>query len=406
MSRHSNGQFHRRGTVTAMTVLSMGTLVGFAALAVDVGMLYNVRTELQRSTDAAALAGVAELATDARIKGGSSWAGALMAARTTGSTYGNSNPVMHVNLAVDSNTSNNVSGDVVIGRLNNPDNLTEALSLPGDTTTFNSVQVKIRKNATRNGPVDLWFAKIFGKKSTNLETTATATLDDRIVGFKIKQGSNVLPLLLPLSIHIDAWNNLLAGGAGTADAYSYNSTTKQVSAGTDGIMELNIYPGAGTTGKSGGSSGAGQFPQLGPGNFGTVDIGSPNNSTADLSRQIRYGPDTSDLAYFGGELKLNDSGYVMLNGDTGLSAGIKDDLTAIMGQPRVIPIFNQVAGNGNNAMYRVVGFAGIRITHVDLTGSMSSKQVIIQPAAVIDPTAQSGTLGVPHFVYTPVRLTR
>ena len=100
-------------------------------------------------------------------------------------------------------------------------------------------------------------------------------------------------------------------------------------------------------------------------------------------------------------------GPVWLNGDTGISAGVKDELAAIIGLPRSIPIFDQVYGPGNNAMFRIVRFVGIRILDVKLTGSMSSKRVIIQPALVVD---DAGVLGdaasASEFVYRPVRLVR
>jgi hypothetical protein len=61
---------------------------------------------------------------------------------------------------------------------------------------------------------------------------------------------------------------------------------------------------------------------------------------------------------------------------------VKDELASIIGQPRIIPIFQQVHGPGNNATYTIVEFAGVRIVDVNLTGKMSSKRVIIQPAAI------------------------
>jgi hypothetical protein len=138
-----------------------------------------------------------------------------------------------------------------------------------------------------------------------------------------------------------------------------------------------------------------------------VDIGSPNNSTADISRQILYGINSNDLSYFeDGELSLAD-GPLDLNGDTGLSAAVKDELAAILGQPRTIPIFDQVSNPGNNAMYRVVAFGGVRIVDVKLTGPMSKKKVIIQPALVVDDSATTGPQsGTAYFVYQPVRLVR
>jgi hypothetical protein len=105
-----------------------------------------------------------------------------------------------------------------------------------------------------------------------------------------------------------------------------------------------------------------------------------------LSRQIRNGPNEADLAYFGGKVQIPASGLLALNGDTGLSAGIKDDLTSIIGQPRAIPVFRSVSGPGNNATYQICKFVGVRVMYSNLTGSPSQKKVIIQPAPVFDGT--------------------
>jgi hypothetical protein len=82
---------------------------------------------------------------------------------------------------------------------------------------------------------------------------------------------------------------------------------------------------------------------------GTVDIGGANNSTADIARQIVYGISPQDFEALGHPLTLNNDGNLFLNGDTGISAGVKDELASIIGQPRIIPIFQQVHGPGNNA---------------------------------------------------------
>jgi hypothetical protein len=164
-----------------------------------------------------------------------------------------------------------------------------------------------------------------------------------------------------------------------------------VTSGSDGVKECNLYP-----------QGTGS-----PGNRGTVDIGSSNNSTADIARQIVYGISPSDLAYMGGELKFDTSGKLYLNGDTGISAGVKDELASIIGKPRIIPIFQSVTGPGNNASYTIVAFAGVRITNVKLTGSMSSKNVMIQPCklivtgGIVNPGAQTS-----WFVTSPAWLVR
>ena len=152
-----------------------------------------------------------------------------------------------------------------------------------------------------------------------------------------------------------------------SDNWRWNAATKTITAGSDGVLEVNLFP-----------QGTGS-----PGNRGTVDIGSSNNSTADIARQIVYGISPSDLAHHGGSLIWTTDGELELNGDTGISAGVKDELDSIKGKPRLIPIFSTVVGPGNNAQYTIVHWAGIRIMDVKLTGSMNQKRVIVQPAPMV-----------------------
>jgi hypothetical protein len=185
---------------------------------------------------------------------------------------------------------------------------------------------------------------------------------------------------------LETWNALLAGQ--TTDQWTWDEHTKSISAGGDGVKEANLFP-----------QGTGS-----PGNRGTVDIGGSNNSTADIARQIVYGLSSADLAYFGGEIKFNQQGELDLNGDTGISAGVKDELASIKGQPRLIPIFSKVVGPGNNANYTIVQWAGIRIMEVKLTGAMSQKRVIIQPCPMVVPGGIASTTNTSSYAYTPVVL--
>jgi Flp pilus assembly protein TadG len=385
--------FRRRGAAAPLVAVSSTLLVGMAALTIDGGMLYRARTELQASADAAALAAALELASPDRLRGAAYMTDEWADARAAAADYALRNRIMGSAPTVDLNSGNATNGDVVIGYLSEPNNLAQPLSF-SEPDKFNTVMVRVRRNNIRNGPINMLFANIFGVQTVNLGAEAAAILEDGVVGFKVTSKTGNAGLL-PLSLHVNAWTNLLNGMVTIGDLYSYDPVNKTVSAGPDGIPELNLYPGSGAT-------------QLPPGNFGTVDIGSSNNSTADLSRQIRYGISAEDLAYFGGELKLGSDGTLLLNGDTGLSAAIKDDLESIKGKPRTIPLFNKVEGPGNNSMFTVVGFAGIRIMNVKLTGAMSKKQVVIQPAFVIDNSAISGvSSSVPRSgVSGPVRLVR
>ncbi|MCH8807494.1 MAG: hypothetical protein IH986_15610 [Planctomycetes bacterium] len=58
-------------------------------------------------------------------------------------------------------------------------------------------------------------------------------------------------------------------------------------------------------------------------------------------------------------------------------------------------------------MYSITGFAGIRIMTVKLTGPMFKKEVIIQPAYVVDDSAVTGPgAGSRYFVNRPVAMSR
>lgn len=395
----------RRGTAAILTVVAIPVLIGFTALAVDVGVLYNARAEAQRAADAAALAGAWELLDEDRLTGTPEMSLEEQLARQSAAEYAARNMVRGVSPEVDLNTENLADGDVVVGYLYDPTNLDEALStaLPNQ---FNSVFVRVRRDTVLNGPVQLLFAGILGFNTSNVQAEATATFKDGIVGYKVESEEEWCNAdLLPYTLLVTTWEGLLDGThPKCTDDYTVTlndpddpSSIATVTSGPDGIGEINLFPGAGAT-------------QLPPGNSGTVDICNPNNSTSDIARQILYGINADDFSYCDcpGELRLGEDGTVVLNGDTGISAGVKDELAAIIGHPRGIPLFSEHDdGPGNNADYTIVGFGGIRIVNVRLTGSKHTKEVVIQPGYVVDNAAITGPgSGSSYYVYAPVRLTR
>jgi hypothetical protein len=260
-----------------------------------------------------------------------------------------------------------------------------------DPALYNAVQVRVRKTSAMNGLVTSFFARVWGNSGNPVAAKATALLSSTIVGFKVNSESGNSDLL-PFAVKQTDWDALLAGSG--SDDYRYDGAGNVVG-GTDGILELNMYP------LSNGTGG------VVPGTFGTVDVGNPNNSTADLERQILYGVNSNDLSYFGGALTLGSDGTLLMNGDTGVSAGIKEELDSIKGKPRVIMLYNTVTQQGNNATYTIVGFVGVRIMYVKLTGAMTQKKIMVQPAAVIDASALIGdTPNASNYVYSNVRLVR
>jgi hypothetical protein len=354
-----------------------------AAFAIDFGYLLVEKTQLQRSADSAAMAAAWDLVDYGGFAGDPNMTTATTRARSSASRFAGYNTVGTIAPTVDTNTSNSTSGDITIGYLadwSDPDAELDT----SDPRTFNAVKVRVRRDDGRNGRVPSFFARVIGVSGFAAEASATAALVSNIRGFRVPLNGSNLPIL-PIAVDEDTWEALEAGLA--SDDWGWDA--EEVDHVSDGLKELNLYP-----------EGTGS-----PGNRGTVDIGGNNNSTSDLSRQIVEGISPADLEHHGGKLEFDDNGELFLNADPGISAGIQDELAAIVGQARIIPVFREINGNGNNANYTIVKWVGIRIMDVDLTGN--SKHVIVQPATVITPGAISGEVaGQSQLIFTAVTLVR
>ncbi|UCG31552.1 MAG: hypothetical protein JSU68_07780 [Phycisphaerales bacterium] len=376
-SDHRN-KYKRRGAILVYVAASGVVLLGFAALAVDAGRLYLGKTELQVAADAAALAGAMELLHERRLHGEGELLTSFQLVRQRAAAVAGSNPVLGIGPQIDYNPGNAPDGDLVIGYLPHLYNTGEPMTF-SDVTEFNAVKVRVRRDATYNGPVALMFARILGIDTADLVAEATAAFQYGIVGFRVRSETATAGLI-PFALRETFWDTLTGTLAGQnsvfEDNWAYDPQTGEVTPGPDGLPEINLYPGSGDD-------------QLPPGNFGTVDIGGANNATADIERQLLYGVSAEDLEYHGGELSLADGPFT-LTGDTGLSAGMADALEAIVGQSRTIPLFSAASDTGNNALFTIVKFTGVRIMHVDLTGAMTRKCVVVQPGIAMDDAAISG----------------
>jgi Flp pilus assembly protein TadG len=376
----------RSGAINVLACFMFVVFLCIVALSVDLGYLMMAGTELQRTADSAALAATWELIDDESLYDGLDLEDEISAARVKAAQFVALNKVCATAPSVDANESNSTEGDVLVGRLSDPSDADCPMTY-SNPDSYNSVRVKVRRTATMNGEVPLFFARIWGMNGTAMEAEATAALLNDIGGFREPPAGHRLDIL-PFALDEQTWDDMMDGGG--SDSYEWCATCQAVYNGGDGVREVNLYPQA---------TGA-------PGNRGTVDIGGSNNSTNDIARQIVDGISAEDLEHFGGELKFDANGELELNGDTGISAGVKDELASIIGQTRMIPIFSAVEGPGNNAMYTIVKFVGVRILYVKLTGSASSKKLIVQPAHVMAWGGTAGGNGTSTYVYSPVWLVR
>jgi Flp pilus assembly protein TadG len=376
---------HRQGSISVLAAFFTIGLLGMVAFCVDLGYILSAKEELQRTADSAAIAACWELGQ--RFSNGDLASEVAIQTRQVAQSYANINHVTNQSPAIDTNPSNGPQGDVQMAYIADFINAPGVLDV-SNPDLFNAVRVRVRKNADINGKVPYFFAKIFGLSGQDLQAEAMAAFVRDVAGFQVPADGSCIDLL-PFALDHETWILLMDNVVGefnnikVENNWAWDEATETItycSAGSaDDWVEVNLYP------QDTGS----------PGNRGTVDIGSSNNSTADIARQILYGVSPEDLAQHGGFLQLNSDGVLYLDGDTGISAGFKDELAAIKGQPRCIPIFSDVNGPGNTAVYTISGWVGVRIMDVKLTGPMSKKHITIQIATVqckgVIPSTTTGT---------------
>ena len=374
----------RRAVIMVMNGLFATSACILCGLVVDVGNICVSKAELQRSADASALAAAAVLQDRYDLNGQPTPALVAYNARNMACEYVQSNPCRGVAMTLPRNDGNSENGDLVLGRYN-----AKTGEFDASSSKYNSAYVFTRRDNVQNGQIPLYFGGLIGMPSINGNAEAAAYVETDIRGFGIETGAKATCGLLPFSLDVNVWQKRIALGI---DDFTHDPVNQTVSSGSDEVLEISLYPG-----------------RLEPGNFGTVDFGSRNNSTSDLSRQILNGLNADDFSYFSdNKLQLGEDGTLVLNGDTGLSATIQSDLNAIRGQSRILPLHEATWGNGDNAYFRVVAFVGVTILDADLNGAMRNKYVKLQPSYTSDDTAiGGGQEGVTSkFVFMPPRLRK
>lgn len=377
LDRHAKTQQrNRRGAAAIFGLILTGSLVVLLAVSLDFGYIVVSQAELRRSVDASAMAACWELYEQQSVSPTNDVS--LNSIRNAATTAASRNSISN-----QSPTIGNSVEDLAIGHYDFTNGGSFSSSIVNGA---NAVRVKLARNTSLNGEVPLFFGALTGRTSQSLQQHAVAAMLNNVQGFYSPVTHTETIDILPIALDLPTWLSVLAGT--TTDTVRYSNG--QVLSGSDGFYECNLYP-----------KGTGA-----PGNRGTVDIGGANNSTADLSRQILHGISKQDFIDLGKPLMFNSDGVLTLNGDTGISAGIKDELAAIIGQKRIIPIYSQVSGNGNNATYTIVRLEGVRILDVKLTGPKDGKRVIVQPAKMIARNAAIATTGSfsSNFLVSPVMI--
>jgi Flp pilus assembly protein TadG len=384
----------RRGAVAVLAALLMIPLLAFVAICVDIGWITTTKSTLQNAADSAAVAGARQLTDSfaayslpAQTQKQSLITGAEAAAVTYSKKfcgYNGAGGVASLNL---------LPADTVFG-------FTNASNTFSTTTGFpNTVKVTVKRDSSANGRLPFFFAPAIGRKDTSLSATASTTIYTGLItsfgpvsqvsggsggvgsgvsagvstgtwGDAYWGGSSMKCSLLPVAFDVNTWNTYFATGA-SPDGSIYTDST--------GAATIHIYP----------------SPKQSPGNFGLLCIGPWTNADPTYKNWILNGPSASDLQYLvsSGAYPVSTSSPKPWKGTPGLRSTLGSAFTSIIGQPRLLPLFQPAStspyqaasGNGSNTTYSIVGFAGVKVTAV--SGNGTNMNVVVQPCGVLDPTA-------------------
>lgn len=193
---------NERGASIVLVSLMMAALMGMAALAIDVGMLYNARAEAQRAADSAALAG----------------AGSLLVAPDEERAR---------SIAIEFGTKNNVQGVPV-------ELLDEDVEVDVNAMT---VGVTVRRAASRGNAMTTWFARVFGVDEVDVAARAAAAVGS----------TNAATCLMPWIVP-DAWDDIDLNDRFDAGVDKYDpGVTSYGSDYRDGVPASNGFDPPGTT---------------------------------------------------------------------------------------------------------------------------------------------------------------
>jgi hypothetical protein len=366
----------QRGNVVVLVAISMTLLIGFAALAIDLGQLYVARAELQRAADAAALAGASAYFSDAGLAQDTTELSYMIDLRAQAAAL--ANPTHHAETILD-------LSDIVIGAydFDYPD---------GDLDTsgslrFNAVQVTTRRTTdSAGGPIALFFGGLIGVEQGNVVATATAVADDRFRGLWLNDPDD--PPLIPFTISIDLYDDMVANGD---DNYSYDGAVYETG---DGIPEVRLFPWRHFPGDPADPwDDVYELDDAGEGNFGILEFtGTGAHATSDrilsgiTAAELQAEIGTSELTFY--DDTGNPTTYQM-SGAPGIQAGTTDALEQRIGDVVGYFVHDQITGSGTNVEYRIVGVRVGRIMSLYLYGNPTKRHLSVQPVAHSGPNVMT-----------------
>lgn len=276
-----------RGQATVLTVVFLVVLLGMAALVLDIGSWYRADRATQSTADAAALAGAQALPGDTAT------------AKTLAQQYAQKN------------------GGVGSG----------GVTFSSKIVANDTIKVTVQR------PAPTFFAKIFGKNTVTVGSTATAR----------SEGVSSVKYVAPIVVH---YKHPLLNCTGPASKPTCDPDFGPSHPTTLNLEDLH---------KPGGGSGSGAFGLL------NLNYGSPdgNIGAGTLAEWLLNGYDDElplGTYYSAPSANFNNSQFL-------------SSLDAVIGKEVLFPVYRLLTGPGSNAKYDIIGWVGFVITSYNASGS-------------------------------------
>ena len=398
----------RSGALIPLLLVLLGVFLAAVALAIDSSNLWNARTEMQNSVDAAALAGALALADDSLLSNKpGQMRGVIAQARQQAQQFAGSNHVQALPLELDANLQHQPDGDIVFGYVETPRaGFQPAPAGALESPLINAVKITGRRTKARGNPARLFMGRLFNMGATDVVADATAYLDREVIGFRPpgRQAAPLVPLALlsdPQAIKEHSWEAQVVKPAsmpqgGGVDDYVFDAVRKKFrrvpveAPKGDGIFEMEV-----------------RLPLQGSKEADEDDDEEPNGvllhlgngDWSALCRQIASGVIGEDLADWDGQFTLGWDNRLFVPGlyavpdqQTTQFIQLLNALKALetTGEPRVWPLYSvlQPTGHQPQAMVGVRGFVAARVVLVEMVSEPEPcVRLILQPCQLVTATA-------------------
>lgn len=449
----------RRGIVLVLAAMLLVFTFLFAAVVVDFGYLSLTVSQAQNCADAAAHAAAAELYPSPLPQTAIKLPIALPIYRPVIPTANvspasvSAHAIAGTNRVADTLHPILLNSDVSFGVWDNGvmigppatvalvDDLLEGLDLRTSDHAFaNSVTVTVRRDARANGMLNLFFAPVIGTRMRGVHASSTAAI---LRGYGAEAGDKLLPFamditvwnairftngevnavnLTPLGVNLDSLSlnyllgqnpllsfindqtplDLLGNPIEVLDNAKWSRPMTTIAEGADEIWEAVLV--------------ADQFQSIKllgllgnvlttvkhvPATFVALDYRVNAGSSPDatyMNRVLQEGIDSLDVQ----NTSTTDDQRVWLpfraRGYFEVPTGCEADLKALIGKPRIMPLYGTIPGTVVNKVtdllglqhrFKIVGWAAVVITKVNLTGPI--RYINIQPAIYTSGTIHPAT---------------